>query len=229
MLVELLAAAALAPPAAFSDPAGDAGGAPDVTSVRIEAQGSSLRVAIRVAGFTGDARLYVPLDVDDGTSTGDRDGVDFVAYAEPGGRAELRRWNGSRFAALAGVAPAVTAGDGLVEVDVPAGGLGLGPVLAFGVVAARGDDADAVPDNGRLRYRLAPAVAVRFAPAAPAAGRRFAVRVTGARQIACEARVGTRRLRGACAWTVPASARGRRLVVTVRVDGRARVYRFRVR
>ena len=134
----------------------------------------------------------------------------------------------------------------------------------FAVLAVRGaPDAgrfDRAPDSGAWSFSYAPAPATpppaaavvveemsaTFVPAQPRAGRRFALGTARLRlsngetaapeSVGCVARLAGRVLRpvGRCAWRLPATARGKRLVVTLtpRYEGkttRFEPWSFRVR
>jgi hypothetical protein len=88
----------------------------------------------------------------------------------------------------------------------------------------RQDEAPGLPEYFRFETRLHP-VAVRFSPARPVAGKRFAVVQPGSGR--CKATIARKALRsiGRCAWRIPTRAAGKRLKVVVG----SRAYVFVVR
>jgi hypothetical protein len=229
--IALLAAAAFQVGATFQDPQGDAGTAPDVTSVTVDGNRTGeMSFRVPLASFDGDAQLFVAIDRDAASDTGDRNGIEFVLEARPDGSARVRQWDGSAFVPFAEAATtfSYTAGVATFRIDAPY--LGLLTFMRFGVVSTRGSSTDAAPDNGTYRYRAAPPMIARFVPRRPVAGKRFTFSSPGAAYVYCYAALGGQRIRGdACMWKLPRSARGKAFVVQVSVDGELRTFRFRVR
>lgn len=229
MLVPLLAAVAAA--ATFQDAPGDAGAAPDITTVTVSGNRTGeLSFTMPLARFDGDAQLFVAIDSDGAGDTGDRNGIEFVFDVQADGNVRVRQWNRTEFAPFTEAATSFshTAGVATLRIDAPY--LGLLTFMRFGVVSAGGGAMDAAPDNGTYRYRAAPPMAVRFVPTRPVAGKRFTFSSPGAAYVYCYASLGGKRLRGdACTWRLPLSARGKAFVVQVSVDGELRTFRFRVR
>jgi hypothetical protein len=94
------AGAAYAPPASFTDPAGDAGTAPDVTGVGVTNDQSGLYTfTVSLASDYGDdAEFYLYLDSDKNPQTGDPEnlGADYVVYDDHASHsAGLYKWTGS--------------------------------------------------------------------------------------------------------------------------------------
>jgi hypothetical protein len=86
-------------PQTFTDPVGDSGNAPDITSVLV-ANNSSRQLTFRVS-MTGldvpsDTRVLVAIDSDRNASTG-REGTDYLLIYRSDGEAALARWDGSEF------------------------------------------------------------------------------------------------------------------------------------
>jgi len=233
-----------------TDPAGDAGTAPDITTVTATPTPTSISFRVVVTNTTSlaeGAELFLAIDAD--RSAGDQHGVDFVYSLRQGG-AELRtrRWSGTQHVPFASTATGGFEG-GVATFVLQLAELGDPAVIGFGAIGTRGDDSDAAPGNGSWTLRLREAVrvasqAARFAPSPPRAGRAFRVATTTAKLSdgstrvgtkTCVARAGRARLSGrGCSWRIPASARGKRLTVTVRlvvagVGATSRTYAFRVR
>jgi hypothetical protein len=229
MIVAFIAAVVAA--ATFQDPAGDAGGAPDITAVTVDGNRTgemSFRVPLQ--GFDGDAQLFVAIDIDASSTTGDRNGIEFVLDARPDGTVRIRHWNGSELVPFTETAPSFSYAAGVATFRIDAPYLGLLTFMRFGVVSSRGSASDAAPSSGTYRYRAAPPMVVRFVPGRPVAGKRFTFRSPGAAYVYCYASLGGKRIRGeACTWKLPRSARGKAFVVQVSVDGELRTFRFRVR
>jgi hypothetical protein len=100
---------------------------------------------------------------------------------------------------------------------VPLAELGKRAVIGLEITTAGPTGGDRAPDTGLTPVRLAPT----FTPAQPVHGKKFTV----AGAATCTARIGITRLKGRCAWTIPAIAKGKTLVVTAG----GVTYRFRVR
>jgi hypothetical protein len=230
MIAELLAFVAFAaPPATFTDPRGDAGGAPDVVRVTVGADGDALRFEVELAAaLVSDDTVFVAIDADNSAATGDQHGIDLVADVKTtGGR--LRRWDGARLAPAGAPREARVDGNRVVVV-LGSDGPGFRDRIAFGVVASGNGASDAAPGSGTWTYVLRRSVAtftaitVRSTPNKPIAGKRFALRararlsdgrtVVPAR-VTCRARIGRPALPRGCSWRLPSAARGRRLVVRV--------------
>jgi hypothetical protein len=252
-LAAVLAITVPAAAADFSDPRGDAGTAPDITTVSATPSTESITFRVVVANMdrlAPDAELFLAVDTDRSTRTGDQHGVDFVySLREEGSLLRTRRWSGSQHVSFPSTAAGAYQG-GVATFVLQLAELGSPAAISFGAVGARGADSDAAPGNGSwplvLRETLrVSSVTVRFAPAAPVAGKPFRVASAsgtlsdGTRRAgavaACTARIAGAALAGRrCAWRVPASARRKPLLVGVRVRvpnvGTAtRTYRFSIR
>ena len=217
--------------ATFQDPQGDAGGAPDVKSVRVDGNRTKeMSFSVPLESFDGDAQLFVAIDVDASSTTGDRNGIEFVLDARPDGTVRVRQWNASEFVPFTEAATSFSYAAGVATFRIDAPYLGLLTFMRFGVVSTRGSSSDAAPNNGLYRYRAAPPMIVRFVPRRPVAGKRFTFNSPGAAYVYCYASLGGKRLRGeGCTWKFPRSARGKTFVVQVSVDGELRRFRFRIR
>lgn len=195
--------------ATVADPVGDAAGSPDVTRLTASVAAGKLRVVVITADAAAwtDAAAFLSLDL---TGDGKTD-VDYTLHSLH----DLVTRDTSA-GPLGTTATATLVGTTLIYV-VPLSELGRRAVIGLDLATAGPTGGDRAPDVGLTAVRLA----LTFAPAQPVHGRRFTV-VGGAQ---CKARVGATTLSGRCAWTIPATAKGKTLVVTVR----GTTYRFRVR
>jgi hypothetical protein len=215
----------------FQDPPGDAGAALDITSVTVEGNRTGeMSFRVPLESFDGDAQLFVAIDIDGSSATGDRNGIEFVLDTRPDGSVRVRQWNRSEFVPFTEAATSFSYTGGAATFRIDAPYLGLLTFMGFGVVSTRGGSSDAAPNSGTYRYRAAPPMLVRFVPRRPVAGKRFTFNSPGAAYIYCYASLGGKRIRGeACTWKLPRSARGKAFAVQVSVDGELRTFRFRVR
>jgi hypothetical protein len=203
----LLAVLALAG-STYTDPPGDAAGAPDVTSGSVRATETAVAFTAQTAdaGAWQGAVAFLSIDLNgDG-----RTDVDYTLHSL---HDLVTRDTGS--GALPTVATATLSGATLTYV-VPLAELGQAATIGFALRTAQ-SGSDRAPDDGLWRVRIR----IAFAPARPVHGERFAV--SGATR--CTARLAGVLLRGRCSWLIPAGAKGKTLVVTAD----ARVYRFSVR
>ena len=98
VVLSLLVARAASADTQYSDPAGDSGGAPDITSVKVvnDAAGNlTFTVATNQPTLAEDAGLSLWFNADMNIATGD-DGVDFVLFVNSNGW-EFDRWDGSNY------------------------------------------------------------------------------------------------------------------------------------
>jgi hypothetical protein len=242
----------------FTDPAGDSGSGPDITSVVVSNDDNG--VITFSVGFAnrselmGNDRLLIALDVDRNGQTGTR-GLDYAIQVQAAAQAvSIGRWNGTEFRAFR---PQTLSATNTRTLRIDHRELEGTRAFNFLVVAADTPAPspvfDEAPDGDRVwTYELAfrPSVsgevAARFEPAAPRAGTTFAVRQasvpvsTGGTVVlsspSCRATVAGKRLRplGRCRWRIPRGARGKILVVVVEGGlGEDRVvsepFRFRIR
>jgi hypothetical protein len=230
----------------FTDPAGDGGGAPDVTTVTVSNSATN-RVTVRVvtpshAALPGDGELDLFLDTDANTGTGNEDGTDYIISVD--GREQafgLFKWDGSdfQFQDSNTVSVAWTGGP---TVSFDASELGNTTAFNFWVGGFKftGEEEtarDEAPNEGAWTYQLATPVTVKtmaaaFSAKTPKAKARFSVRAVAlelsdrsavrATTYTCVARLAGKVLRPAarCAWKLPANAKGKRLVITITVTFR---------
>lgn len=217
----------------FTDPAGDVTGIPDIVSVTATSKDPST-VTVRVgfaepADFGNGVGFALLLDSDDSRATGHAgDGVDYwFVLSRDNGSFRAERWDGSAFVPYGSTATGVVSGSSLsVRFDVrQLSRKGSVFRLEAGTYdETRQDEAPGLPEYFRFETRLHP-VAVRFSPARPVAGKRFAVVQPGSGR--CKATIARKALRsiGRCAWRIPTRAAGKRLKVVVG----SRAYVFVVR
>ena len=220
--VSLLLAAGAGAEQRYSDPSGDSGGAPDVTSVVVanDAAGViSVRITSNQTTLAADAGLFLGVDSDRNNATGEG-GVDYLLVLDGSDQSyDLGRWNGSDYDfAVASDSVSASYESGVLVIRVSRSDLGGTTGFRFVIVSAQysGDEIvalDEVPDAGVFEYALtatAPPLALRAGtptavPARPTAGKPFAVRVqitrtdTGRRltsgRVACVVTVGGVRVR----------------------------------
>jgi hypothetical protein len=236
----------------FTDASGDAkGAAADVTQVAASNDfDGNLTFSITFANRTSldpDDQLFIYLDADKNVSTGPN-GTEYAIGVRSTG-AELLQGTGSTFAP----APASTLGtaDGGRTIRINRSDVGATTGFVFYVqsrLVSDGTASDDAPDRGAWAYDLElkpvlATLAARFSPAKPKAGKPFRLAATTLRvkdgtrvradSITCVATLNGRRLAGRCSWRIPASARGKRLVVILTAHYKAAVatftpWRFRV-
>ena len=179
---------ALGTPKPFTDPAGDSGAAPDVTSVTADDTASTLVFTVTIANratLADNDLVAILVDSDRRLTTG-ADGADYAA-GFTGAGVNLAKWNGSAFVAVAHGSYTATYAGGVVTFRILKTDLGISTAFDFSVVANKGTDQlrpeDDAPDTGTWTYATqvqppAPTlrrVSVVFVPATPRAGRIFAV------------------------------------------------------
>src|SRR4051812_7250388 len=191
----------------YSDPVGDVTGAPDIARVRVTATASAVTVVATTtdaSSWTG-AVAFLPVD-----TNGDAEPDEtYTLHSE---HTLVTRDTDS--GAVRTKATATLDGATLTYV-VPRSELGSAAAIGLAVRTAGDSGSDSAPDSGLVRVAL-----LSFTPGHPVHGRRFTV--NGASS--CSARIGTKRLVGRCTWTIPASAKGKTLVLAVN----GRTYRLRI-
>jgi hypothetical protein len=238
--------------ATFTDPTGDAtGGATDISGVGIsnDASGTiTISLTTNRTVFTSDDFVVTGFNTDKNTSTG-VSGTDYAIVVDAT-KAALLKANGTTFAPVS--APTLTATNNNMTVAINRSDLGASSSFTFFVASGLHSNqsaGDAAPDSGAYSYDLGlkpvlNTLAARFSPARPKAGHVFRLAATQLRledgsvveadSITCLATLNRKRLAGACAWHIPANARGKRLVVylTAHYQGAIATFtpwRFRVR
>lgn len=221
----LIAAAVVLAPAAqaltgsWPDPAGDAGGAPDVTRVDASTAGgrATFTIVTTSASAWENAVAFVHLDTAPGGDAGFVD--DTLTLHSNHDLITHEHWDGTAWSVVSPSQATFSLVGSTLTMSVPLAELGTPAHVAFSIETAGPTGRDVAPDSGT--WLLEAATAPRFAPAQPVHGRAFAV--NGA--TACKATLRGKRLAGACRWRIPPDARGGALVVVAN----GRTYRFRVR
>jgi hypothetical protein len=210
-LILLIALLAAAPPSrTFTDPVGDANGAPDVTAVDIAADAATATFTVRTAdaaSWTNAAAIF------------DLNGFSYVLHSLHD-QFTLDRPDGTHTASPA--ASAALAGATLT-ITVPLAEIGNPATVAFhlSTPSSRGEDE---ASGSFSPAATVSGLAATFTPRAPVHGKAFAV--ARVRTLFSDGTTGSAPCTGTCRWKVPS---GRTFRVTVHAAGRARVYSFRVR
>lgn len=238
--------------ATYTDPAGDAGTALDLTQVEVAndtAGRITFRIPLSAPTVPSDATIFVLLDTDQNPASGAVEslGAEYLLVLDGATNTfGVLRWDGATFANLPSPGTTGRYSSGL-QISIAKGDYGIGSAFNFWIRTAQEDGGlgkfDDAPNDNTYTYTLpAPpsppalrSVAAKAAPAPPVAGRRFVVSVTvrlsdgkvaGPHRLICKAKVGGRAVKtsvkarggaGTCSMTLPASARGKRIVVTLAV------------
>ena len=225
----------------WTDPTGDSGTAPDITTVDVSNDGAgNITFAIgfsppTIASYEG---LGVYIDGDQNTATGNRQGADYVVFVYQAS-SDFYSWKGSSFAPVASNGP-ISVSRTATGVTITINKAALGGVSAFRFwvesqkASAMGNTLAASDLAGVYTYALTTfaKVIVSLKPASAAKGvhpgSKFAIiagvglsdgTTAAADSVSCKATVGSTPLpaAGTCAWTVPKTARGKMVVVTIAV------------
>jgi hypothetical protein len=147
----------------YSDPAGDANAAPDITSVSVaEATAGTLTIGVSVANYQtlpANSWVNVWFDLDSDPSTGD-DGDEALLHYTSDGVMELYAWDGSRLVEGSTIGVTGTFASGVLILSLPRTSIhSVGP---FGILAVgsrgQGDGSeqliasDFAPDAGRSAF-----------------------------------------------------------------------------
>jgi len=240
VLVPAGSAATMADPSTYTDPAGDAKSAPDITTVNVALDPGSgaLVFSIDLAAddqLAGDGLVFVALDTDRNSATGDQAGSEYLVGVFSDGAAMLK-WNGSAMAVFNHSPMLVSRSARNITVGVCACDIGT-QTFDFAVVGGRGNDLDIAPDTGGTFPAPAETITIQSflytpTPFLPKSGKRFTLKPLGIRlaetneivapdSISCAAKLGAKQLKGSgaggCSWLIPKKKRGKKLVVTVNV------------
>lgn len=249
VLVPAGSAATMVDPSTYTDPAGDAKSAPDITSVNVALDPGSgaLVFGIGLAAddqLAGDGVVFVALDTDRNSGTGDRAGSEYLVAVFSQGAAMLK-WNGSAMAVFNHGPMLLSRSTRNITIGFCACDIGT-QTFDFAVVGGRGDDLDVAPDTGGTFPPPAQTITIQSVlytpkPLFPKSGKRFTLKPLGIRlaetnevvapdSLSCAAKVGARRLKGSgaggCSWLIPKKMRGKKLVVTVNVAYRGETETF---
>jgi hypothetical protein len=166
----------------YADPAGDAGGAPDVTAVTVGATADAFDFGFTVAGMTAGTTLSVYLDTDRNARTGSYSGSEYAVEAgiDSGGHewSRLVRWTDNAWEA--GPATLTVAGSvwSLRIAREAIGSPAAFDLYCFSALLGPGGTIlaeDWIPDTGDLSFKPVTIGAATVAPA-PRAGSRVTVR-----------------------------------------------------
>lgn len=236
-------------PSVYTDPAGDAGTAPDITGVTLTPGAGTVLVDVTFSGALGsDGDLLFLVDADRNPQTGDH-GFEYLIDMEADGY-YFETWTGSEWDDLTN--QDLNAGLSDTEMQLTLTLADVGGVTSFDweAVGARGDDADLAPDTGEAQYPQAAAtpptikgVVLPRAVFTARAGKTLRIPllqlmlsdstvVTVARQTCTLALKGAKlpALAGGCAWKLPKTAKGKRLALKVAYvyNGAPRTWSFTV-
>jgi hypothetical protein len=175
--------------ATFTDPAGDAPGAPDITSVSLadDPATGTITLEVTAVGFATAApasggenlvKAYINADRNESTGSADQDGAEYTlgAWKDADGSSGwgMSRWNGTKYALMA-QSPSMRfmrTGDSLTWTFGKAD-IGRGPAFDFylwGSTWDAGDNLvaeDTAPDDGWFSYTLTAATATAPTPVPP--------------------------------------------------------------
>jgi hypothetical protein len=226
LVLSLLAARVAFADAHFTDPAGDSGGAPDITAVNAvnDASGNlTFTVTTNQPTVAADALLVIAFNTDKNNATGDSDGDEFVLFADSTGW-ELDRWDGSKYVAATAPSANSTYSSGVLTLKVNKADLANVNTFFFYAASLQFDAADKViarddAPNGTAVYDYTlstppPATPLTLrasapvpVPLRPVHGKAFAVRVAVTRgdtggplasgTVTCKVTVGLKALRSA--------------------------------
>jgi hypothetical protein len=242
VLAPLGSAASMASgPAVYTDPAGDAKSAPDVTKVTVNLDPGSGALSFSIDlgaddSLTGDGAVFVFLDTDRNSATGDRSGSEYVLAALAAG-AGMLKWDGSDLVAFNHQPMIVSRNARNVTITVCSCDLGT-QTFNFAAVGLRRSDIDVAPDTGgTFPLPEHPVTIQSFVyapkPLLPKAGKRFTLKPLGIRlaetsevvapdSISCSAKLVAKSLKGSgaggCSWLIPKKTRGKKLTVSVNVS-----------
>jgi hypothetical protein len=236
-----LGGAATGGPAEYTDPAGDAKSAPDVTKVAVSLDSGTgaLQFVVDLAAddqLAGGAAIIIPLDTDRNAGTGDSTGAEYLVALFADG-AGILKWNGSDMVPFNHQPLVVTKSARQVTFGLCACDLGT-QTFNFAVVGIRGSDIDVAPDSGgTFPIPEHPVTIKSFVyspkPLFPKAGKRFTLKPLGIRlaetneivvpdSLSCAAKLAGKKLKGSgaggCSWLIPKKTHGKKLVVTVNVE-----------
>ena len=250
-------------PKAVTDPAGDSNGAPDITRVTVaNSLAGEILFVVQVSNrneLAANDGVAIVIDSDQNAATGDRNGdggVDYVILISGTQRTiGLLRWNGTTYERAPDTTLEGEWNSGYVVV-INRSELGNTSKFDYFVdtflESGAENQSDSAPNDVWEEYALGTphvqSLALRWSPTAPRAGRAFRLtavqlrfesdETAAAASFTCRATLGGKRLRGTgrggCTFRLPASAKGKRLVVTITATpagGQAvsRAVTFRVR
>jgi hypothetical protein len=164
-----MSAASTPPPAptVFSDPAGDSGSAPDVTSVAVaNTAAGQITFQVTIANeptLAPGAAIFVDIDTDQNPATGSLDhlGAEYVLsiVGGPGGGVGAVRWNGSSWVLTPLTSLSASFENGVATIAVDKSELGVATGFNFYLsgqvdTSASSTAYDLAPDTGVWNYQL---------------------------------------------------------------------------
>ena len=219
---------ASANPATYTDPTGDNGSAPDVTTVVVSNNASNeIKFRINSASLVvpSDNRVLIAIDSDQSAATG-ASGLDYLVLVDLSNNSfDVGHWNGSGFDEAAAPSATASSDNGGVTFSIASSDLGNTTGFNFWVRTLHGQNVaagthDDAPDAGTWNYQLGPASAlkltVQLAHATKAkAGKPFVAVITVTRSdgspatvtvddVSCTAKIGARLLHGRAVAIGPA-------------------------
>jgi hypothetical protein len=146
----------------FTDPAGDANGAPDIQRIDVSNDDGgtvNFRVQVDAVQKPSDTRVYIFLDTDRNVSTGSAalDGVDYILAADESDNSfDIGRWDGAHWVDAPHATVAVNSDSTGWNFSVNKSELGGTDGFDFWVRTRFGDVSldkeDTAPENGTFRY-----------------------------------------------------------------------------
>jgi hypothetical protein len=243
------ASGAASGPAEYTDPAGDAKSAPDIAKVTVSLDPGSggLTLSVDLAAddaLAGDGGVFVFLDTDRNSATGDSTGSEYLLATFAAG-AGMLKWDGKDMVAFNHQPMVVSRTARNVRITVCSCDIGT-QTFNFAVVGLRGNDIDVAPDTGGTFPAPEHPVTIQSflyspKPLIPKAGKRFTLKPLGIRlaetnevvaldSISCVAKLGAKTLKengaGGCSWLIPKKTRGKKLTVSVNVSYQGQTQTF---
>jgi hypothetical protein len=247
LVLALLAARVALADARYTDPAGDSGGAPDITAVTVanDAAGNlTFTITTNQPALAADAGVYTFFDTDKNAATGDQ-GIEFALFAEADGW-EFDRWDGSKYVEASAPSANATYSNGVLTFKIAKADFAGVSSFVFYVYGLQWDAADKViasddAPNGTEAYTYTlstPAPAPKpltlrastpvSVPLRPVHGKAFSVRVAVTRGdtggplasgvVTCKVTVGLKALRAV--GSVSAGKAGCRMVIPAAAKGK---------
>jgi hypothetical protein len=249
-------------PIRFTDPRGDVDfpGAPDIRDVTVfNSTKGMIQFDVAIANVPLDIPdenlIAIYLDTDRDASNGPYGGFEYTIQAVGLVDLFLARWDGTRYVPTSALVLNIWDDRGVMNIAIRSTRLGNTTRFRFWVATAMlpaaEDFVDVAPDRGAVNYALSTPHIARadalFSPLDPRAGRRFSVKgvhvelssreLFQAASFRCRATLAGRAIRGSgrggCTYALPRTARGKRLVITIRSTVATRPltlrYTFRVR
>jgi len=137
--------------ATFTDPAGDANDAPDITSVTVsDPQGEIVTIRVSIRNFSvlpADAKIAVALDLDGNASTG-ASGAELVVEYAGDGSVTPSRWDGFQLSPFTSPGIAAAYSNGVLQVTIDRGDLANAASFGIRVISSRTETIGLVQATG---------------------------------------------------------------------------------